>query len=89
LPYARPTSDPVGTIVHPGESLFHKVIGGCAVDRHWCARLRAASTRRSRPVASGKKERLTAMSTVKTFASALPASAPARRAHVSPVIYLP
>lgn len=85
MPYARPTSLPVGAIVHPGKDLSRKIIDGPgAADRQRCARLRAASTGHSgsgsigkNPGGIGKKERRPAPSTVKTFAPALRASAPA------------
>jgi hypothetical protein len=98
LPYARPTSHPVGAIVHPGKDLSRKIIDGIrAVDRHRCGLLRAASTGHAGPGGIGrdrggigKKERMPAPSTVKTFAPALRASAPAGRTRgVNPVIYLP
>jgi hypothetical protein len=91
LPNARPTSHPVGAIVHPGRDLSRKLIDGIrAADRRRCAFLRKASTEHAGPCGIRKKERMPATSTVKTFAPALRPSAPAGRGRgVSPVIYLP
>jgi hypothetical protein len=77
-------------MVHPGESLSRKTIDGARAFDCGSARPRAAAARHASPGASGKKERVLATSTVRTFAPSPRASVPAGRGRaVSPVIYLP
>jgi hypothetical protein len=89
LPYARPTPDPVGAIVHPGEDLSRKTIDRAGAFDCRGARPLLAAARHASPGASWKKERVLATSTVRTFAPSVRASAPAGRGRVSPVIHLP
>jgi hypothetical protein len=66
LPSAKPAPDPVGTIVDPRQELRGKMIDGHGPSLASASRSLASL----RPAAheGGKKERVLAVSTVKTFA---------------------